>query len=98
MLGEYAVLFNNLMDYWEQLLPGYIYKLKFEEIIADPETQLRKLLNFCGLEWDDASLHEPRRGQGETWAASMPTAENAIGVWKPYENHLAPLFDVLDKR
>ncbi len=98
MLGEYAVLFNNLMDYWEQLLPGFIYKLKFEDLLAAPETQLRGLLDFCGLEWDDASLHEPRREQGETGVASMPTAENAIGVWKPYEKHLAPLFDALDKR
>ena len=99
MLGEYAVRFNNLMEYWDQLLPGYIYKLKFEEIIADPKTQLRGLLDFCGLEWDDASLHEPRIEQaGEPGLITMPTPANAIGVWKPYEKHLAPLFDALEKR
>lgn len=98
VLGEYAVLFNHMMGYWDQLLPGYIYKLKFEEMIAEPETQLRGLLDFCGLEWDDACLHESRIGQGETRVDSMPTPENSIGVWKPYEKYLAPLFDALDKR
>jgi tetratricopeptide (TPR) repeat protein len=97
-VGEYAGRFNSLMAYWDQLLPGLIYKLKFEEMIADPETQLRGLLDFCGLEWDEACLHESRIEQGESWAASMPTPENAIGVWKPYEKHLAPLFEALEKQ
>lgn len=96
--AEYAVRFNSLMAYWNQLLPGSIYKLKFEEMIADPQTQLRGLLDFCGLEWDDACLHESRIEQGETRAACMPTPENAIGVWKPYEKYLSPLFDALDKQ
>lgn len=99
VLGEYAVLFNSLMEYWNQLLPGFVYKVKFEEIIADPETQLRGLLDFCGLDWDDACLHESHIGQAEDAGfTSMPTPENAVGVWKPYEKHLAPLFDALERR
>ena len=99
MLGEYAALFNKLMEYWDQLLPGSVYRVKFEDMISDPEAQMRGLVDFCGLDWDDVCLDEPLIVQGgDPGFSSMLTPENAIGVWKPYEKYLAPLFEVLDKR
>ncbi len=97
-LGEYAVRFNGLMEYWSQLLPGFFYKVKFDDLIADPEKQLKVLLDYCGLEWDDVCLGEVHMEQaGGPGPATMPTPENAIGVWRPYEKYLSPLFDAIEK-
>ena len=99
VLGEYSTLFNNLMEYWDQLLPGFIYKVAFENILADPETQMRGLLEFCGLDWDDACLEASSAEQGGLpGLASIPSREDTIGVWKPYEKYLSPLFDALGQQ
>jgi len=99
VLGEYYVLFNDLMEYWNQLFPGLIYKVKFEDILADTETQIRGLLDFCGLNWDDACLEQSRAEQGGLLGlTSIPTPEDTTGIWKPYERFLSPLFDALGEK
>jgi Flp pilus assembly protein TadD len=99
VLGDYFLLFNDLMAYWNELLPGFIYKVAFEGILADPETQMRGLLEFCGLDWDDACLEASSAEQGGLpGLASIPSREDTIGVWKPYEKYLSPLFEALGQQ
>ena len=87
------------MEYWDQLLPGFIYKVKFEDILVDMETQIRGLLNFCGLDWEDACLDESCiENKGSYEFTSMPAPENTTCIWKPYEKHLSPLFSALEKK
>lgn len=65
-LGEIATFrqdYERLMDFWQQRHPGSIYPLQHEALLAEPEAQIRKLLDFCGLAWQPACLrfHETER-------------------------------------
>lgn len=55
-LGRYYYLYRGLMDHWEKVLPGFMYPLRYEEMVFDQENQTRKLLQFCGLPWDETCL------------------------------------------
>jgi hypothetical protein len=62
-LGQYYNLYRDLMAYWHQTLPGFIYDLSYEELVADPEPEIRRLLEYCDLSWDENCLdfHQTRR-------------------------------------
>ena len=44
------------MDHWRAVVPGFIYDLRYEDLVADQGTESRKLVAYCGLECDDACL------------------------------------------
>lgn len=62
-LGRYHNLYRDLMAHWHSVLPGVIHDIDYEATVADQEAQSRSLLEFCGLEWDEAvlSFHQTER-------------------------------------
>ena len=94
-LGQYYRLYQDLMDWWEQILPGHICRVSYEELVRDTENQVRQLLEYCELPFDQAclSFHKTRR-QVKTPSASQvrePVYQGSIDRWKNYEKHLEPL-------
>ena len=59
-LGQYYLLYRRLMQHWYEVLPGMIYDIDYERMVADQESETRKLLEYCGLPWDEncLSFHE----------------------------------------
>ena len=55
-LGKYYNLYQNLMNFWHSKYPGKIYDLIYENLANNQETEVKKLLNFCELEWDSNCL------------------------------------------
>ncbi|MEE8351481.1 MAG: tetratricopeptide repeat protein [Rhodospirillales bacterium] len=98
-LGRYYVLYARLMDHWRAVLGGQIFDLDYEALIAEPEPVMRKMLEFCGLGWQDACLdfHKTKRAVRTASAAQVrqPLYASAIKRWKKYEKHLGPLLDAL---
>jgi hypothetical protein len=89
------------MEHWRQALPeGRMLELNYEELIADPETSAKRVLDHCGLEWDDQVLKfwEARRPvkSASMFQVREPIYDRSIGRWKPYADYLAPLFKALD--
>ena len=99
-LGKYYLAYSRLMDHWHQLLPGKIFKISYEELISDPETQLRYLLDFCGLSWQDSCLNFQSNPQPTTTASAsqvrQPIYKTSIGKWKNYRKSLEPLIQILE--
>ena len=54
--AERAVAVENLMDHWRAVLPGPLLEINYEDLVADLETQSRRLIDFLGLDWDPACL------------------------------------------
>jgi hypothetical protein len=54
--GEYYINYLRLMDHWKSVLPGIIYESQYEELTANPESEIRKMLEFLGLPWEEACL------------------------------------------
>lgn len=91
--GFYA-LFDRLMAYWKTLFPGRIFELSYEGLIADQEGETRRLLDHCGLGWDDRCLrfHETAHAVATPSAQQVRSPLNAgsVGKWRAYARHLEP--------
>lgn len=99
-LGEYYCDYWRLMEHWNKVLPGKIYNLSYEQLVNNQEEETRKLLDYCGLEWEEQCLrfYETERTVRTASAAQVrkPISTEGIGRWKEYEKHLAPLIEALD--
>ena len=87
------------MDHWRTVTPGRVVDVSLEALIADPEAQIRRLLEACGLSWDPAclSFHETERAVGSASAAQVrrPLYATSQQRWRRYERHLGPLLQAL---
>lgn len=89
----------TMMDLWENLLPGFVYKVRYETLVDDFEAETRRLVAHCGLEWDGRCLEFYRTERGVKTASVVqvrqPVYRDSIGIARHYEKHLGPLIDVL---
>jgi tetratricopeptide (TPR) repeat protein len=94
-LGRYYRCYLSLMDHWDAVLPGTVLHLHYEELVRDPETNIRRLLTHCGLEFEPACLafHETKRPVRTASAEQVrqPLYSSGVGYWKHFEPQLEPL-------
>lgn len=94
-LGQYYNLYRDLMAYWEKILPGFMYPLRYEEMVSDQQNQTRKLLDFCGIPWDKVCLkfYKTKRRVSTASLAQVrqPIYKDSVNLWKHYEKQLDPL-------
>ena len=99
-LGRYYANYAKLMEHWRNVLPaGAFLEVQYEELVADKEAQTRRLIEYCGLEWNDACL-ESHKNERSIKTASVtqvrqPMYTTSVERWRPYEKHLQPLFAAL---
>lgn len=103
-LRELGLAYNRylrLMDHWRTVAPGAFHELHYEDMIADQEGETRRLLEFCGLPFEDACLrfHETERTVQTASADQVRQKiyDSAVKRWKHYERHLAPLLEILNR-
>lgn len=98
-LGRYYVDYDRLMRHWREVLPVEIFDLQYEDLIGDTETQIRKLLDHCDLDWEDAclSFYDTQRGvrTPSRWQVRQPIYTGSVQRWRNYESHLQPLKEIL---
>jgi tetratricopeptide (TPR) repeat protein len=99
-LGRYYLDYQRLMEHWREVLPsGAFLDVQYEDIVADQEVQARRLLEYCGLEWNDACLdfHKSNRIVRTSSLAQVrqPIYKSSVERWRSYEKFLGPLFDAL---
>jgi hypothetical protein len=95
-LGKYYRWYERVMSHWHACLPGRILDFHYESLVNEPESQIRLLLDYCGIPWDDACLkpHETTRAVFTLSANQVkaPISAKSVGRWKNYQQHLGPLF------
>ena len=83
------------MDHWDAVLPGKVLRLQYEQLVRDPEAQIRRLLSHCGLPFETAclSFHETKRPVRTASAEQVrqPLYTSGVGYWRHFEAHLEPL-------
>lgn len=99
-LGRYYTDYHRLMQHWRDVLPqGAFLDVQYEEVVADQEAQTRRIIDYCGLEWNDACLdfHNTRRAvqTASVLQVRQPIYKSSVERWRPYEKFLGPLFDAL---
>lgn len=94
-IASYLIDHLRLMDHWRTALPSPILELNYEDMVENPEAQTRRLLDFCGLDWDASCLafHETARrvNTPSRWQVRQPIYRSSVSRWKRYERQLAPL-------
>lgn len=90
---------DRLMNHWKEIFGDAIYTVRYENLVADQEAESRRLLEYCGLEWDDAclSFHENERrvNTASVYQVRQPVYKDAVKRWEKYRTHLAPLIEEL---
>ncbi|WP_218281498.1 tetratricopeptide repeat-containing sulfotransferase family protein [Pseudomonas sp. LPB0260] len=99
-LGRYYRHYAALMEHWRAVLPAdAFYEIQYEELVADQEGQARAMLDYCGLEWEEACLdfHKTERSirTASVTQVRQPIYKTSVEKWRHYEQHLGPLLDVL---
>ncbi len=95
-LGRFRKAYDGLMDHWRAALPkDVLLDVSYEALVADPETEARRMLAHLGLEWAPACLDFTRR-EGKVQTASIaqvrqPLYRTSVGRWKRWEKWLGPL-------
>jgi tetratricopeptide (TPR) repeat protein len=100
-LGRYYVYYRALMDHWRSILPpGAMLELSYEELVGNLEGQARRLIEYCGLGWDDRCLdfHTTKRDISTASAMQVrqPIYRSALSRWQRFEPYIAPLLDELE--
>ena len=99
-IGEYYLQYQRMMDHWHAVLPGRVLTVQYEEVVADFAAQARRLLEFCGLSWEDACLRFWESGRPVRTPSAeqvrQPIYDGSVGRWRHYERHLGELIDVLE--
>ncbi len=94
-LGRYYRCYLALMDHWDQVLPGKVMHLQYEQLVRDPQDTVRGLLEHCGLPFEAATLafHENRRPVRTASAEQVrqPLYATGVGYWRRFATELEPL-------
>ena len=98
-LGQYYRDYVELMDHWDRVLPGKVLRVQYEEVVGDLETQVRRILDHCGLEFEPGCLSFHRTERAVRTPSSeqvrQPIFKSGLDYWRNYEPWLAPLKSAL---
>ena len=99
-LGRYYRAYEALMAHWREVMPPTaLLEVHYEDVVNDLEQQARRLVDFCGLDWDERCLEFHKTDRAVRTASvtqvRQPLYKGSIGRWRRYEQHLQPLLDAL---
>jgi len=98
-LGRYYRAYAGLMEHWQRALPGRILDVRYEDLVVDPEAQIRRLTNHCDLSWEEAVLNfDKTERQISTASAAQvrqPVHTGSVARWKRFGSDLHPLIAAL---
>ena len=100
-LGRYYRYYRELMTHWRSVLPaGAMLDVSYEDVVDDLEEQARRLIDYCGLPWDDRCLSFHKTSRPIATASNVqvrqPLYRSSVARWRRYEAYLQPLLAELD--
>jgi tetratricopeptide (TPR) repeat protein len=94
-IGRYYRTYLELMSHWETVLPGRVLRVHYEDVVHDLEGNVRRVLEFCGLEFEPACVEFHRTERSVRTASSeqvrRPIYREGLEQWRHYERWLDPL-------
>ena len=98
-IGEFCNLYSEMISFWKQILPDDIYTVKYEKLIENPEFEIKKLINFCHLEWDHNCLrHDQNKSVINTASinqARKPIYKTSKNSNENYSKYLQEMFSLI---
>ena len=98
-LARYFVAYHELMQHWNEVLPGVIHTVRYENLVDNIGLQSRELLSACELGWQDRCLKFYENKDASTTASTAqirrPVYSSSVGKWRRYERQLEPAIRIL---
>ena len=98
-ISRYFRDYVDIMDHWDEVLPGKVLRVQYEDVVADTEGQVRRMLEFCELPFEESCLQFHQTERPVRTASSeqvrQPIYSGALQHWRHYEQHLDELKESL---
>jgi hypothetical protein len=98
-IARYYLTYLELMRHWDAVLPGRVLRVQYEDVVADLEGSVRRILDYCGLEFEPSCVEFYRTERSVRTASSeqvrQPIYREALEQWRHYEPWLGPLRESL---
>jgi tetratricopeptide (TPR) repeat protein len=98
-IGKYYRDYVRLMDHWDSVLPGRVHRVLYEDMVADTESQIRALLDYCELDFEEQCLRFYETDRAVRTPSSeqvrKPIYKEGLEQWRNFEAHLDPLKEAL---
>ncbi|MCH7822137.1 MAG: sulfotransferase [Proteobacteria bacterium] len=92
-LAHYYQQYDAMMKHWHEVLPGKVLDVHYEEVVTDLESQVRRILEHCGLSFEQSCVDFHKTDRAVKTASSeqvrQPIYTGAMGTWRRYEQHLS---------
>lgn len=100
-LGKFYRMYHDQMKHWNETISNPIFELSYENIVENPDQLIRQLVDFCGVEWNDACLdfHKTKRtvATASHDQVRKKIYSSSVGKWRNYEQYLEELFSALNE-
>jgi tetratricopeptide (TPR) repeat protein len=100
-IGRYYRTYLELMAHWDAVLPGKVLRVEHEDVVDDLEANVRRILDFCGLEFEPQCVEFYKTERSIRTASSeqvrQPIFKEGIDQWRNFEPWLGPLKEVLGR-
>ncbi len=98
-LAGFYTGYRDLMSHWHSIFPGMIIDVDYEQVTMEPQKQITRALDFCGLKWNDSCLgyvdsQQPIR-TASVWQVRQPLYHSSMARWVKYEKHVQGLIGAL---
>ena len=98
-LAEYYLAYSRIMEYWHAVLDIKILDVRYEELVTDKEKVIRRMIGFCGLDWDARCLDFYKSNRDVNTPSydqvRQPMYSRSVGRWENYRQQLVPLIVAL---
>ncbi len=98
-IGEYYLQYQRLVEHFHEVLPGFVLDVHYENVVGDFEAEVRRILDFCELPFEESCLrfHETTRAvkTASSEQVRQPIYASSVNLWKRYESHLGELVEIL---
>jgi len=92
-------LYSELISFWRSKFTKDIYNLNYENLIKNSEIEIKKLISFCELDWDNNCLNHIQNNSAintaSNYQARKPIYNSSINNYKMYEKYLYPMFELI---
>lgn len=94
-MGEYFLRYRRLMQHWRNIMPDRVLDVHYVDLVNDPEREMRRVADYCGLRFQSQMLDLGRRGGAVVTASATQVRQGIVkdrgGAWRPYAVHLDAL-------
>ncbi len=100
-IAEYYNLYSKMMNFWKRKIPEFIHDVEYEKLVKNKENEIKKILNFCDLKWDEKCLQPDKHSKTPIKTVSVsqarqPIYQSSLNSNSNYDKYLSKMFSILN--